>query len=192
MSDRNEKNQDMRQGRGGYRDESLLGTLESRWLNPDNCVFERSTGGFLNLRFQDKDYKRVAVHCCFPFSAKEEYLSIREAEDMGEAGREIGLIADKTAWPQDVQDMLNEQLQLRYFMPRIQKVKKIKEEFGFSYWEVITDRGPASFTIRGGSGSIFSPSRDRYIITDIDGNRFSIDNMNEMSAKERKLLDLYV
>lgn len=192
MSVDNKVNQDKREGRGGYRDESLLGSLDGRWLSPENCRFERSGGGFLDLHYEGEHYKRVAVHCCFPFSAKDEYLSIREAEDMGEAGREIGLIENKYEWPADVQALLDEQLQLRYFMPRIQKVKKIKEEFGFSYWEVVTDRGEVSFTIRGGSGSIFSPSRDRYIITDIDGNRFSIDNMNEMTAKERKLLDLYV
>lgn len=186
------KDEAKRQGRGGYRDENLLDTLESRWLTPDGCRFERSQGGFLNLHYRDKVYKRVAVHCCFPFSAKQEYLSIREAEDMGEAAKEIGLIEDSTTWPAEVQALLQEQLQLRYFMPRIKKVKKIKEEFGFSYWEVVTDRGEVSFTIRGGSGSIFSPSKDRYIITDIDGNRFSIENMNEMTAKERKLLDLYV
>ena len=87
---------------------------------------------------------------------------------------------------------MDEQLELRYFVPQILRVKKIKEEFGFSYWEVLTDRGPASFTIRGGSGSIFSPSNNRYIITDIDGNRFIIEDMGQMTAKEQKLLDLYV
>ncbi len=178
--------------RGNYRDETLLSSLETRWLTVDSSRFERSAGGFLNLHFNGKEYKRVAVHRCFPFSAKDDFLSIREAEDMGEASKEIGLIEDLRTWPQAVQEMLDEQLALRYFMPKILKVKKIKEEFGFSYWEVESDRGPASFTIRGGSGSIFSPSRGRYIITDIDGNRFIIENMEELTAKERKLLDLYV
>lgn len=111
---------------------------------------------------------------------------------MGEASKEIGLIESLRQWPEETRAMLDEQLALRYFMPKIEKVKKIKEEFGFSYWEVLSDRGPASFTIRGGSGSIFSPSHGRYIITDIDGNRFIIENMEELTAKERKLLDLYV
>ncbi len=175
-----------------YQDQDLLNTLETRWLTPENCNFISSTGGFLNLEYHGRTYRRVAVHCCFPFSSKHEYLSIREAEDMGEAGKEIGLIEDLSTWPKETKDLLDAQLALRYFMPKILKVKKIKEEFGFSYWEVDTDRGPASFTIRGGSGSIFSPTRGRYIITDIDGNRFSIDDMNQMTAKERKLLDLYV
>ncbi len=178
--------------RGQYKDERLLSSLETRWLTPENSRFERSPGGFLNLFYEGKEYKRVAVHRCFPFSAKDDYLSIREAEDMGEAGMEIGLIENMRTWPEEVQKMLDEQLALRYFMPKITKVKKIKEEFGFSYWDVITDRGPAAFTVRGGSGSIFSPSHNRYIITDIDGNRFIIENMEEMTAKERKLLDLYV
>lgn len=184
--------QEMKTRRGEYRDEDLLQSLETNWLLPENCTFVLGAGGFLNMTFGDKLYKRVAVHRCFPFSSKDDYLSIREAEDMGEAGREIGLIKDMRSWPEETQALLDEQLALRYFVPQILRVKKIKEEFGFSYWEVLTDRGPASFTIRGGSGSIFSPSNSRYIITDIDGNRFIIEDMGQMTAKEQKLLDLYV
>lgn len=175
-----------------YRDQGLLSSLETSWLFPDNCRFERGSGGFLNLHIEGQVYKRIAVHRCFPFSATDEFLSIREAEDMGESRKEIGMIEKLGDWPDDTQEMLREQLAIRYFMPKIIRVLKIKEEFGFSAWAVETDRGPADFTVRGGSGSIFSPSRGRHVITDIDGNRYTIDDIETMSTKERKQLDLYI
>lgn len=37
-------------------------------ITRDNAVFRRTEGGFVSLEYDGKQYARVAVHRCFPFS----------------------------------------------------------------------------------------------------------------------------
>mgnify|MGYP006896383573 CR=1 FL=1 len=56
-----------------------------RAITPDNAVFERTGGGFVRMAFTApngtvKEYPRISVHRCFPFSDPDRYISIREPE----------------------------------------------------------------------------------------------------------------
>ena len=161
-------------------------------LTPENSRFEASEGGFVDLHLGEALYRRVAVHRCFPFSSPDRFLSIREAEDMGEAGREIGLIERIEDFPEAQRQLLEEQLALRYFQPLIQRIRRIREEYGYSYWETETDRGTAEFTVRNGSGAVYAIGERRYLVNDIDGNRYEIPDSARFSSSEQKLLDLYI
>lgn len=161
-------------------------------LTPANARFTASPGGFVDLDHDGRVYRRVAIHRCFPFSAPELYISVREAEATGEAGREIGLIEALADFPADVVRLIEAQLELRYFQPVIRRIRRIKEEYGYSYWETETSRGPAKFTVRNGSGQVFSIGERRYLVVDIDGNRYEIADTQAFSSREQKLLDLYI
>lgn len=163
--------------------------IAMHWLTPENTVFARTSGGFVRLQFAGKDYPRVAVHRCFPFSDPARYISIREPE--GE-GREIGLIADLREWPADTRTLLEEQMNLRYFMPKIRRIVDIKEEYGYSYWQVQTDRGACRFTVRMGAGSVYAVGPNRYVVNDLDGNRFEIPDLYQLTPREVKKLDLFI
>lgn len=158
-------------------------------ITAENAEFSRTQGGFLRLVYAGKTYPRVAVHRCFPFSDPDHYISIREPET---DGREIGLIIDLKAMPKEIQTLLEEQLALRYFVPRICRVKEIKEEYGYSYWEVDTDRGACRFTVRMGGGSVYAIGHNRYMVNDIDVNRFEIPDLNALTPREIKKLDLFI
>ena len=105
--------------------------LEMRFITKDNATFARTEGGFVSLKFGDKEYKRVGVYLTFPLTNPEEYISIREAD---EKAKEIGMVEDIKQLPKDQQEMLREQIRLRYFMPVIKKIMEIKEEYGYAYW----------------------------------------------------------
>jgi hypothetical protein len=158
-------------------------------IDDSNAEFHRTDGGFVSMRYAGKEYPRVAVHRCFPFSEPDRYISIREPDS---DGREIGLIEDMKALSADTREMLEEQMRLRYFTPIILKVHDIKEEYGYAYWEVTTDRGRCRFTTRMGGGSVYSIGKDRYMVNDLDGNRFEIPDLYKLSAKEIKKLDLFI
>ena len=92
-----------------------------RAITPDNAVFERTGGGFVRMAFTApngtvKEYPRISVHRCFPFSDPDRYISIREPEA---DGKEIGLIEDIRRLPGETRAMLEEQMALRYFTPVI-------------------------------------------------------------------------
>ncbi len=163
--------------------------IAMRSITAENAVFRRTEGGFVSLEYADKTYSRVAIHRCFPHSDPTHYISVRQPDN---DGKEIGLIEDLSKLPPDTRAMLLEQMELRYFAPKIQKIYDIKAEYGYSYWDVLTDRGRCRFTARMGGNSVYSIGPDRYLVNDLDGNRFEIVNLSALSAKEIKKLDIFI
>ena len=163
-------------------------------ITAENTVFEATGGGFLRMTYTDEEgerheYERVSVHRCFPHSDPTHFISIREPQA---DGKEIGLVEDLEALPREMQTLLNEQMALRYFMPKILRVHKIREEYGYSYWDVETDRGACRFTVRMGGSTVYSIGQNRYLVNDLDGNRFEIPDVTALSARELKMLDLFI
>ena len=158
-------------------------------ITRDNAIFQRTEGGFVSLDYGERQYPRVAVHRCFPFSDPSRYISIREPDN---DGREIGLILDLKDLSEETQSILEEQMALRYFTPHILQIRDIKEEYGYSYWEVVTDKGACRFTVRMGAGSVYPIGPNRYLVNDLDGNRFEIPDLYRLTPREIKKLDLFI
>lgn len=163
--------------------------LRLRYLTPEMAQFARTEGGFVSLKVEGEEYSRVQVVRMFPFSEPGKYISIRTAE---ETSKEIGVIEEMTTFPEEVRDMLTEQLALRYFTPIITKIYQIKDQYGFAYFDVDTDRGHCRFVIRMGGNAVVHLSDTRIIISDIDENRFEIPDVSKLTIKEQKKLDLFL
>ena len=186
-----------RGGRGGDFEEFQLEQMEKeteemlrvRFLTDENAKFERTGTGFLSLKVGEEFYPRVQVVRMFPFSDKDWFISIRTAQ---ERSKEIGIVEKISAVSKETAEMLEEQLTLHYFTPVITRIHKIKDEYGFAYWNVTTDHGECNFTIRMGGNSVIHLSDTRILIMDIDENRFEIPDINALTANERKKLDLFL
>lgn len=163
--------------------------LQMRFLNSENAVFTRTEGGFLALKTGEKEYGRVGVYLTFPLTNPDEFISIREAD---EKAKEIGIIQSINDLGKDEQEMIREQVRLRYFMPVIRKVMEVKDEYGYAYWHVMTDYGSCRFTTHMGGDAVVNLGGARYQITDIDGNRYEIPDLYGMTVMERKKLDLFI
>ena len=163
--------------------------LQMRFLTKDNAVFRRTEGGFLALKTGEKEYDRVGVYLTSPLTNPEEFISIREAD---EKAKEIGLIQSLKELKQEEQDMIREQIRLRYFLPVIRKVLDVKDEYGYAYWHVQTDFGMCRFTTHMGGDAVVSLGEARYQVTDIDGNRYEIPDFYALSVMEKKKLDLFI
>lgn len=163
--------------------------LKLRYINKDNAEFKRTDGGFVSVRIGEEFYPRVQVVRMFPFSDPQKYISIRTPD---EHSKEIGIIEDMKNVTKETAQMLTEQLNLRYFTPIIKKIVNIKEEYGYAYFEVVTDRGACRFTINMGRHAVVHLSETRILISDIDENRFEIPDIMQLSTKELKKLDLFL
>lgn len=163
--------------------------LQVRFLTRKNAVFSRTEGGFVSLTVDGEQYPRVHVVRMFPFTDPQHYISIRTPE---ERSREIGIIEDLEKLDKETREMLQEQMNLRYFTPIIQKILNIKEEYGYAYFDVLTDRGACRFTMHMGGSSVVHLSDTRILISDIDENRFEIPDVDQLTAAERKKLDLFL
>ena len=93
-------------------------------------------------------------------------------------------------FPEETSELLEEQVQIRYFAPEITKVVNVKEEFGYAYWEAETTSGVCRFTVRGGGNNTKLISASRLLITDVDGNRFVIADINSISEKEYRMVEM--
>ncbi|MBO4864234.1 MAG: DUF1854 domain-containing protein [Eubacterium sp.] len=151
--------------------------------------FERTEGGFVSLDYEGEHYDRVKVVRLFPFTDADKYISIREH---GNDGREIGIIEDLNAMPEETVAILKKQLDLSYFTPVIQKIFSIKDEYGYAYFHVMTDKGECKFSINMGSNAVTKLSDTRLIISDVDENRFEIRDVDALTQKERRMLDLFL
>lgn len=155
------------------------------YLTTANSTFAKTKGSMLSVKVDEKEHSPVYVHCSFPHTDKRIYLSIRTIDN-----KEIGMIRSLDDFPKETADLLEEQVKIRYFAPEITKVVKITEEFGYSYWEAETTAGICRFTVRSGGGNVKSVTENRLLITDVDGNRFVIAELDQLSDKEYKMVEM--
>lgn len=160
-----------------------------RYLNRENAKFSRTEGGFVRLEYEGQTWERVQVIRLFPFTEPECFISIRTVE---ERSKEIGVIASLQDVDKDTRKMLNEQLNLHYFTPLIEKIMDIKDEYGYAYFHVLTDRGECRFTINMGGNAVVRLTDSRLLITDLDENRFEIRDVFALTPKEQRKLDLFL
>lgn len=168
--------------------------LRLRMITRFNATFARTKGGFVSLDLIDsiapEHYDRIRVVRSFPFTDRNKYISIRTID---EKSKEIGMIKDlETDVDPETRKMLEEQMDIRYFTPVIKKINNIKDEYGHAYFDVETDQGPCKFVIYMNSSSVVNLSDVRLLISDLDGNRFEIPDYTKLSARELKMLDLFL
>lgn len=173
-----EPNDAVAQGQG------LAHYVDIEFLTPENAAFGTTPGGFLRLEKDGKAYERVSLFRTFPFTLGDSYLSVRDME-----GKEIGVIKEMGDFPADVVRAFKAELERRYFAPTVTKIKSMKEEFGYAYWEVETDSGPRRFTVRDMQSSLLLLSEVHLMLVDVDGNRFDIPDYTRLDPISRRYIE---
>ncbi|REK76932.1 DUF1854 domain-containing protein [Paenibacillus paeoniae] len=164
---------------------SLSDAADVYYLTKDNAAFHKTEGQMLAVTIMEETHSAVYVHSSFPHTNKHMFLSVRTLEN-----REIGMIRSLDDFSEDTQQLLKEQLHIRYFTPEIRKVISVKEEFGYSYWEAETSAGLCRFTVRGGGSHAKLVTPDRLLVTDVDGNRFVIQDISKLTDKEFRMVEM--
>ena len=163
--------------------------LEIKLLTSENAEFKATKGGFVTLTLEGEDKGMVNFIRAFPFTAENEFLSVRTADDKQ---TELGMIEKLEDLSEETAELIKAQLAVRYFMPKITKIVSVKEEYGHTYWQVLTDKGECSFTSPSGSASAVMRKGNRVIIRDSEQNRYEIEDLTKLTVKELKKLDLYL
>jgi hypothetical protein len=156
-----------------------------KYIKPQDASFYKNSGGFIGLKLGDTEYPRVSLYRAFPFSHSDNYISVMDKDN-----NEIGMIEDMRGFTEKTIKLFEEELERRYFLPSISKIKSIKEEFGYSYWDVVTDLGEKRFTIRRDNSSFVNIKDNRILIIDVDGNRYEISDYTKLDMKSYKLIEL--
>jgi len=157
------------------------------YLTSKNSNFYKNKGDFLGLKFEGNDYSRVSLFRAFPLSHLNKYISVRDREN-----EEIGIIKDIKEFSAEVCNLLLMELGRRYFLPIIISINSIKEEFGYSYWDVLTDVGTKRFTIKKDNNSFAPVKENRILVIDVDGNRYEISDYTKLNAKSYRLIEQFL
>ncbi len=164
-----------------------------RYLTSADIRFYETKGGLLGAFLDGEDVGRCDVLRLFPLHQHEKYLSVRrQAEHRGERNTELGIIENLDSFDEKEKQLVLEDLEKRYFVPEIIKVKNAKEEFGHTYWEVVTTAGERSFTTFDMASSLIRIDANSVMLIDVDGLRYLIPDLKKADDKAMKMLDIWL
>ena len=168
---------------------TLSSIVEIQYLTPENAEFYQK-GDFLALKTKilgkEQDHGIVKLRRLFPF--EELWRDITVMNGMSE---EIGVIADVSLFG-DYEALLKNELERVYFTPKILKIYSMKDKYGFSSWDVETNVGRITFSVKDTFRSIVSLGISRAIITDVDGTRYEIEDASKLDKSSYKKIELYL
>src|SRR5271166_1581464 len=123
--------------------DAALASFELRILEPRKMRIFRTNGLTRLTLLEDRSYTRLIVTRAFPLSDPDHYLGFLDG-----AGKDIGLLVDPGPLDSESKQIVDEELEKRYFVPIVERVLSVKEEFGTVYWVVETDRGEKEIIAR--------------------------------------------
>ncbi len=152
-------------------------------LLPDNARF-RCEGTRLQMaRNGSDDWQEVEAVRLFPLTAPSRWISIVD-DDL----KEIGLIEDLAAFDRGARRCIEDELERRYLIPQIKRVISCRTRFDTAEWVVETNRGPATFLVRDPREKIKEPLPRHLTLTDAEGNRYDIPDVEALDATSRRLI----
>ena len=159
-------------------------------LDPKTTVFSPSDGGYLNMTADGTEYKKIKLSRALPHKRPNEYISVID-RDKGE----LGIILNIEDFSEEQRALINGELAKLYYSPRIVRIISKKDKMGFVYMEVETTSGLKEFALRDPARNIryMDPSSGKAVqITDVDGNRYLIEDFAALDAKSAKKIEAYL
>lgn len=170
-------------------DDPQASRLEIRWLDPAKTRIERAPQSHQVRMVIEEEccFLDVGFARAFPFSDANRYINVMSSES-----KEIGMFRDLKGMDSHSRQILEEELDRRYFIPLISRVYSLKEEFGMLSWDVETDRGRRKFYVRNWRDNVHELSAVRYLIVAVDGNRYEIRNIDQLDTESKAQLERLV
>jgi len=164
-----------------------LSTQDVKFLSPKEVHIGRDRWGRMVADIGGKEYTEIGITLAFPFTAADNFLILRDAEE-----GELGIIKDYKRLDKDSLKILNEELPKVYFIPKITRINTLKgERGGLLSFDVITEKGPRTFEVRSREHLQVLPGR-RVILQDVDANRYEIEDLNKLDRHSQSLAYEYI
>ncbi|MDB5800125.1 MAG: hypothetical protein JWL63_1064 [Rhodocyclales bacterium] len=147
----------------------------------------RNASGRLELTAEDGNvHDNVVPVRAFPVSNPHEGISLVSAD-----GRELAWIERLDTLPVAMRALVEEELGTREFMPEIRSIRKVSTFATPSNWTVETDRGDASFVLKG-EEDIRRIVGGTLLIADSHGVQFLIRDQYALDRTSRRILDRFL
>lgn len=119
----------------------------------------------------------------FPLTAPDRHISLLDAE-----GHEVGVVRDAGQLDPESREVLEQELEMVYFMPRVLRIKSVVSSHGMTTWELETDRGPRTVYVRD-RNDIRRLRAGRVVMTDVNGVKYDIPNWRELDRRSSEMLE---
>ena len=156
-------------------------------MNDISLNIARNAYGHLSLVDADGSvYDEVIPVRAFPISNPGEGISLVSRD-----GHELAWITRLDALPIATRALIEEELATREFMPEIRCIRDVSTFATPSNWSVETDRGDASFILKG-EEDIRRIAGGTLLITDSHGVQFLVRDQYALDRASRRILDRFL
>ncbi len=164
-----------------------MSDMKVNFIQNDSIKLRKNEQGDTIARLQEKDIEVGHILSIFPISNRSHFISLRDTE-----GKEIGIIDQAHELDPESKRILKEELELSHFLPKIKDIFSVEDNLGLFTFEVLTDKGMRVFEVRNPRQNIRDVGRGRYIIKDVDGNRYEIRKLRNLGPKSQNLMREFV
>jgi hypothetical protein len=131
----------------------------------------------------DRSYLAVKPAWAAPLSRPNQYLALLDGKD-----QEITLIADPSTLKAQSWQAVQQELHQRYLTATVTSIDNARQEYGATYWNVQSHRGPREFITQNLQENALWLSDDQLLILDVDGSRFEIPSIAALDVRSRQIL----
>lgn len=172
-----------------------MGYEALRFLSGDQVKFEPLPGGELAMREHEARWEFVRAYRTHPLTDPTRFISLRGCAPDTTKEVEIGILRDMAELTSGDRRLLEEALARRYLIQTIRQIRNIREEFGYMYWDVVTDRGEKQLVLpRWNQANVveMGESGQGRIVIDVWGNRSLIHDMAALDERSLVIFERFV
>ncbi len=161
-------------------------------LSPEKITLTENESGYLSLSYDGKNYEKVDLTRLVPFNDENKYISVSYKNEEDE-WKEIGVIKDLNDLTEDKKNTVSSYLQLKYYIPEIKKINKITDnQMGYLFLEAETTAGEKKIAVYDWWHNFRVIHGKMLAVTDSDGNRYSIPDVDKLDKASIKKLQLFI
>jgi hypothetical protein len=165
-----------------------------RWLDAGGATFRLAAHSALELAVPGEPVVRgVFAVSLFPAVAREKYISLRTWDREGHE-HELGILRDLPQWSDDVQRLVREALDRRYFMHVVRDIDGMELEFGYLTVRARCENQtpPRTFVMRWSQSQAQDFGSTGKMLIDLEDNRYLVRDVEALPRKQRELFQRYI
>lgn len=163
-----------------------------RILNVNELKFTRRDSGYLYLEYQGNTYEEISLTRLQPFFCLDTYISVAFRNDE-EEWIEIGIIKDLKDMNEEQRQLCTDYLNFRYYIPIITKIYSIKDNrMGYLFVDAETTAGHKKIAVNDWWTNFRINNSGILTVTDSDGNKYQIPDLDKIDRSSYRKLELFV
>lgn len=163
-----------------------------RILNVKELKFTRRDSGYLYLDYNGNTYEEISLTRLQPFYCLDTYISVAFRNNE-EEWIEIGVIKDLKEMNDEQRQLCTEYLNFRYYIPIITKIHSIKDNrMGYLFVDAETTAGHKKIAVNDWWTNFRINTSGILTVTDSDGNKYQIPDLDKIDRKSYRKLELFV